>query len=125
MDQILNGTTGWDDADKTAGTNQAKKLNEDVTPQMISKYIDKLKARGELAQSSEAIKQPSTMHKLDLNKKIALKSTKAVNVTACGFNDSVGLLALALIDKEVKIYNLKQNGSKIGIEEIFSFYVSF
>jgi hypothetical protein len=92
---------------------------------MISKYIDKLKARGELAPNTEVSKQPSTLQKLELNKKIAIKSTKAVNVTACGFSDSVGLLALALIDKEVKIYKLKQNGSKIGIEEVFSFYVSF
>lgn len=34
-------------------------------------------------------------------------------------------MALALIDKEVKIYKIKQTGSKISLEEFFSFYVSF
>lgn len=36
-----------------------------------------------------------------------VKTTKAVHVTACNFNESIGLLALALIDKEVKIYHVK------------------
>jgi hypothetical protein len=56
VDQILNGTTGRDNKnnEKTASIDQVKKLNEDVSPQMISKYIDKLKARGELAPNTEA-----------------------------------------------------------------------
>jgi hypothetical protein len=40
-------------------------------------------------------------------KKMPVKTTKAVHVTACDFNESIGLLALALIDKEVKIYHVK------------------
>jgi hypothetical protein len=54
---------------------------------MINKFIDKLKARGELAPNPEANKQHTTLQKLEQNKKAAIKNTKAVNVTACGFND--------------------------------------
>jgi hypothetical protein len=38
VDQILNGTTGRDNKnnEKTASIDQVKKLNEDVSPQMIS-----------------------------------------------------------------------------------------
>ena len=35
------------------------------------------------------------------------------------------MLAIALIDKEVKIYNLKQSGTKISLVEQFSFIVHF
>jgi hypothetical protein len=49
------------------------------------------------------------------------KAKKAVHVTACHFNESIGLCGIALIDKEVKVYNLKQNGAKIQLSEVFSF----
>lgn len=34
-------------------------------------------------------------------------------------------MGLALIDRQVLIYYIKQNGTKIGLEEQFSFYVNF
>ena len=36
-----------------------------------------------------------------------IKTSKAVHVTACDWNEQIGLLAVALIDKEVKIYQIK------------------
>jgi hypothetical protein len=35
------------------------------------------------------------------------KTTKAVHVTACNFNEKMGLLAMALINREIKIYHIK------------------
>jgi len=49
----------------------------------------------------------------EIQKKSKIKSNKAVYVTACNFNESIGLLAIALIDKEVKIYHIKHNGNKL------------
>lgn len=46
-------------------------------------------------------------------------------MTACDFNESIGLLCIALIDREVKIYHVKQNGTKISLVESFSFMVNF
>lgn len=46
-----------------------------------------------------------------------------MHVTACDYNQSVGLLAIALIDREVKIYNIKYTGTKTNIINVFSFYV--
>lgn len=53
------------------------------------------------------------------------KTTKAVHVTACNFNEKMGLLAMALIDREIKIYHIKQSGTKISLVESFSFKVHF
>ena len=50
---------------------------------------------------------------------------KSVYTTCATYNEEFGLLALALIDKEVKIYRVKQNGAKITFVEHISFYVKF
>lgn len=60
-----------------------------------------------------------------MSKQIGHRTTKAVHVTACDYNESMQLLALALIDKEVKIYTLKQNGTKYQLVEHFSFVLGF
>jgi hypothetical protein len=46
-----------------------------------------------------------------------------VHVTACDYNQSIGLLAIALIDREVKIYSIKHTGTKTVVLNEFSFYV--
>lgn len=46
-------------------------------------------------------------------------------VAACDFNEQLGLLAIALIDREIKIYFIKQNGTNIGLVEHFSFKVKY
>ena len=48
-----------------------------------------------------------------------------MHVTSCDFNEQIGLLAIALIDREVKIYHVKQSGTKISLVESFSFMVNF
>lgn len=63
--------------------------------------------------------------KKETNHKKLIKTSKAVNVTACDYNEEIGMLAIALIDKEVKIYNLRQSGTKISLIEQFSFMVHF
>lgn len=39
------------------------------------------------------------------------------------YHPGLNILAIALIDKEIKIYKLKQNGSKVMISEHFSFQI--
>ena len=44
---------------------------------------------------------------------------------ACDYNEEVGLVAIALIEREVKIYHIKQSGAKISLIESFSFFAKF
>ena len=44
---------------------------------------------------------------VQLGEKSKQKTTKAVHVSASGFNEKMGLLAIALIDREIKIYHIK------------------
>jgi hypothetical protein len=44
---------------------------------------------------------------LNESKLTKVKTTKAVHVTSCDFNEQIGLLAIALIDREIKIYHVK------------------
>ena len=46
-------------------------------------------------------------------------------MTAVDYNEKIGLLALALIDKEVKIYKIRQQGTKNALCELFSFFTYF
>ena len=57
--------------------------------------------------------------------RIKLSENKAVYVTASHYNEELGLLAIVLIDREVKIYYIKQNGSSMGLEEHLSFKTKF
>jgi len=44
----------------------------------------------------------------------------------CAFyHEDLGTLAISLIDKEIKIYKLKQNGQKVSLAEQFSFPAKF
>jgi hypothetical protein len=54
-----------------------------------------------------------------------IQSTKAVHALAADYNEELGLLAVALIDREVKVYFSKQSGAKITLKELYSFYVKF
>ena len=49
------------------------------------------------------------------------KKEKTVFVTASNFNEELGLLAVALIDKEIKIYYIRQMSGNIELKEYFSF----
>ena len=51
--------------------------------------------------------------------------TKAVYAMCCAFSEELGLLALSLIDKEIKIYRIKQNGAKISFIEHMSFHAKY
>jgi len=63
VDEILKGASGKDSKsqESASGLEQPKKLNQDVTSKMISNYIDKLKARGELAPNSETKKHQTAL----------------------------------------------------------------
>jgi hypothetical protein len=65
------------------------------------------------------------LSKKDQQRKTTVKTTKAVHVTACDYNAKIGLLALALIDKEVKIYKVSHQSTKSLLVEHFSFFTQF
>lgn len=47
------------------------------------------------------------------NRKNKIKHTKRIYSVCSDFHSGLNLLAISLIDKEVKIYKLKQNGTKV------------
>lgn len=67
-----------------------------------------------------ALKEPD-----DDKRRIRKLDQKAVYCVAANYNEELGLLALALIDREIKIYKVKQNGTKISVVEYYSFKIMF
>ena len=63
----------------------------------------------------------------EANQRKQMKSmqTKAVYAMCCAFSEELGLLALSLIDREIKIYRIKQNGAKISFIEHMSFHAKY
>ena len=66
------------------------------------------------------------------SKKEKIKHTKAIYTVSADFqlikpgtDEEVGIMGLALIDRQVLVYYIKQNGTKINLMEKFSFYVNF
>ena len=50
-----------------------------------------------------------------------IKHTKEIYSICAYYHEDLSILAIALIDKEVKIYKMKQNAAKIFLEEQHSF----
>lgn len=107
-----NSGHGDADEDKNSGN--------ECTPELIDAYLKELKASGKLKIEPDQKKQ-----KIDASRRKIQSHTKAVHVLACDYNEDLELVALALIDREVKIYFVKQSGAKISLKESFSFYVKF
>ena len=51
--------------------------------------------------------------------------TKSVYTLCATFNEELALLALSLIDKEIKVYRVKQNGAKVSFVEHISFHAKY
>jgi hypothetical protein len=87
---------------------------------MVAAYIEKCKQSGEISPDK------SLLHnKGNERKNHNINVAKAVYTVATDFNEELGLTALALIDKEVRIYHVKQSGAKIQLSPAFSFYAKF
>jgi hypothetical protein len=52
-------------------------------------------------------KEPKVSQLNQPSRRKAINHTKAVYALAADFNEEIGLLAIALIDKEVKVYYVK------------------
>ena len=48
--------------------------------------------------------------------------TKSVYTLCATYSEEFGLLALSLIDKEMKIYRVRQNGAKVSFVEHITFF---
>lgn len=51
--------------------------------------------------------------------------TKAVYTLCATYSEELNILALSLIDKEIKVYRVKQNGAKINFLEHISFHAKY
>lgn len=88
------------------------------TPEEISKRVEKLrkeeKARLEAEDQYRQRRKESTSHEQNAHaRKLKQRQTKSVYCMCAAYNEELGLLALSLIDKEIQIYRIKQNGSKV------------
>lgn len=85
---------------------------------MISKRVEQLrkeeKARQDADDQFKQKKKESTSHEQNAHaRKLKQRQTKSVYCMCAAYNEELGLLALSLIDKEIQIYRIKQNGSKV------------
>lgn len=92
--------------------------NNYCTPEMISKRVEKLKAQEKAKQEAEDMyiskkKDISSYEQNAHARKLRQRPTKSVYCMCAAYNEELGLLALSLIDKEIQIYRIKQNGSKV------------
>ena len=80
---------------------------------MVNDFLEEMKALKEGGQKSEThkkyhLKKKAYESETKSNEpRIKQKENKAVFVTASHFNEELGLLALVLIDKEIKIYYIR------------------
>ena len=111
---IKNITSDGNDDPSSSGQNYC-------TPEMISKYVERLNARKKTGKESIFLgKRPDMSPKG--RKKKQIQKTKSVYTLCATFNEDLGLLALSLVDKEIKIYRIKQNGARISFVDHLSFY---
>ena len=106
-----------------------------LTPEEGKTLIDQL--RKELKhEDSKTPNKKEAMPEVNpvQSQKDKIKHTKAIYTVSADFaedmeitgeRDKVGVMGLALIDRQVLVYFLKQNGTKINLIEQFSFYVHF
>lgn len=116
-----------DDALAKRGEEGANSSNNYCSPEMITKYVEHLNKKDGTKQKDSKLKQ--LIEKRDFNsealfeqnRKNKIKHTKEVYSLCAYYHQELGILAIALIDKEVKVYKLKQNGQKVSLQEQFSF----
>ena len=87
---------------------------------MVGVYIERCIRNGEIVPS-----QSQGHSKANERKNHNINVAKAVYTVATDYNEELGLTALALIDREVKIYTVKQSGGKIQLNDSFSFKQNF
>jgi len=97
---------------KSGGTGAQKNDNEE---HVKSRRFYKVKPKKPESEGEQKLAEP----------RIRLSEHKAVYVTASNYNEELGILALVLIDKEIKIYYIRQNGTSINLIEHFSFKTKF
>ena len=69
---------------------------------MVGAYIGRCKKNGEISPD-----QSPNHNKVNVRKNHNINVAKAVYTVATDFSEELGLTALALIDKEVRIYHVK------------------
>jgi len=98
------------------------------TPDMISKRVEKLRKEEKKDpeyQFKQKKKENMSYEQNAHARKLKQMQTKSVYCMCAAYNEELGLLALSLIDKEIKIYRIKQNGSKVHFVEHFSFHAKY
>jgi len=91
-----------------------------MTTEMVGVYIDRCIQNGEISPI-----QSQGNNKVNERKNHNINAAKAVFTVATDYNEELGLTALALIDREVRIYSVKQSGGKIQLNDTFSFKQHF
>lgn len=59
----------------------------------------------------------------EMQRKNKVQATKKVYSVCAYYHQALNILAVSLIDKEIKLYKMRQNGAKLLFMELFSFSV--
>lgn len=83
-------------------------------PEKISKYVEKLNKRDGTVYKESKLKQVlgdkreyNYEHLFEQNRRNKVKTIKEVYSVCANYHEKLSLLAVSLIDKEIKIYKLK------------------
>lgn len=103
---------------------ESNRLKE-CTPEMVHKFIKKIKKEEETDERAKKLKEQKEKTAKD-NEAMAqrmkkVKMHKNIYSIAATYHEEMGILALALIDRELRIYKLKQNGHKFHFHQLYSF----
>jgi hypothetical protein len=76
---------------------------------------DKVNAISTIPEKAESL--------FEINRRNKIKHTKKIYTVCATYHPELNLLAVALIDREVRLYRLLQQGAKLLFQEHFSFTV--
>ena len=125
MVRNITGNTGPPTDDQGDGTNSAAENPNYCTPEMITKYVEKLRAEKHDTDKPMGSKSKAFNEHPNQRKQMKSMQSKAVYTLCATFSEELGILALSLIDKEIKVYRVKQNGAKISFIEHISFHAKY
>jgi hypothetical protein len=97
---------------------------------MLNEYLESkeeglnevLEPSGKKALQKSYISSKEEKYPGDQMRKNKVSTTKKVYSVCASYHQGLNILAISLIDREIKLYKLRQNGAKLMFMDYFSFF---
>jgi hypothetical protein len=90
---------------------------------MITKYVERLRSEEKILAKPISYQIKNPMDHPSHARKLQEMQTKSVYALCATYHEELAMLALSLIDKEIKVYKIKQMGKKVSFLDYLSFHV--